>query len=325
MEKIIKWGIIGAGRIARKFASDLMQVPNCELTAVSSTSLTRAQEFIGEFNAKHAFGSYEELFSVDIDVVYVATPHTFHKEHTLLCIKNNVGVLCEKPFAMDLEEVQLMIEAAKAQNIFLMEAMWTRFLPSTLKTLELLNQNKIGKIKCIHADFGFKANYDEVGRAFNPSLGGGALLDIGIYPAFLSLLLLGYPSEILATATFAETGVDETTSFIYKYENEATAVLNCTFVANTNCDAVIYGELGDIVIHRRFHESKKVSLNLNSGEKEVFDFPRETFGYNFEILEANDCIRKNQIESSKWSLADSVSLIKLLDTTRLKANIQYLS
>jgi predicted dehydrogenase len=324
MSKTIKWGILGAGKIAAKFASDLNKTNGCELIAIASSSLERAQQFALIHNPKHAFGSYEELFSADLDVVYVATPHTFHKEHTLLCLKNRVGVLCEKPFAMDEAEVNEMISMAKTKNVFLMEAMWTRFLPSILKVQSWIEEGKIGKIKTIHADFGFKAVFDEKSRLFNPSLGGGAFLDIGIYPAFLSLFLLGYPSKIMAASIFAETGTDETTSFIYQYDNQTTAVLNCSVAAHTDCEARIYGDIGSIRIHGRFHEAKLLTLyTLEGVEVETLEFPRDTVGYNYEIEEVNQCLRNNLIESPNWSLADSNRLIHLLDKTREIAKIVY--
>lgn len=324
MTKTIKWGILGAGKIAAKFASDLNKTDGIEIVAVASTSLGRAQQFALDHQVQYAFGSYEDLFSVDLDVVYVATPHTYHKEHTLLCLNKGVGVLCEKPFAMDETEVEEMVAVARKNGIFLMEAMWTRFLPSTLKVLAWIADGKIGKLKTIHADFGFKAAFNEKSRLFNPNLGGGAFLDIGIYPAFLSLLLLGYPSKIYAASIFAETGTDETTSFIYQYDNQCTAVLNCTVVAHTDCEARIYGEYGSIRMHGRFHEAKNLTLyTLDGVEVETLEFPRETFGYNYEIEEVNDCLRKGLLESPSWSLAHSNMLIHLLDKTREVAKIVY--
>jgi predicted dehydrogenase len=323
MEKIIKWGILGAGRIAAKFATDLNQTPNCQLVGVASTSLQRAENFAENFDVLHAFGAYEDLFTLQLDAVYIATPHTHHKTHTLLCLENGVGVLCEKPFAMHEGEVHEMIEKAREKHVFLMEAMWTRFLPTTLKAMELIEHGAIGEIRTLQADFGFLAKFDKEGRAFNPKLGGGAFLDIGIYPAFLSLLLLGFPSHIKASSVFASTGVDLTTSFIYQYDNRCIASLNCTFGAETNCDAIIYGDRGKIIIERRFHEATKIVLVLNDNSKEEFRFERNTFGYNYEIEEVNDCLRKNKLESDRMPLSLSLKLIHLLDKTREAANIVY--
>jgi predicted dehydrogenase len=309
----IRWGIIGAGAIAAKFASDLKTVPNCKIVAISSTSQERANEFASTWEIEKAYGSYESMFETQLDVVYVASRHPFHKEHTLLCLKNNVAILCEKPFGMNAVEVEEMLVEAKAKNIFLMEALWSCFHPSLIKAKELLDEGKIGRAITFQADFGFKGVYDTSNRLYDPEKGGGALLDIGIYPAFFSYAFFGYPSKIQASSIFAPTGTDETTSFIFKYENNLTSVLNCTFASNTNCEAIIYGELGKITIHSRFHEAMKVSLTLNEGETETFDFTRETLGYDYEITHVNDCVRNSITESAIMSHANSRDLIKLLD------------
>lgn len=322
--KKIKWGIMGIGRIAEKFAHDLKTVENAELFAVASTSIGRAQEFALKHNARFAFGSYTELVQIsDLDVVYIATPHPLHAVCTNLCLEHKIAVLCEKPFAMNEGEVNQMLDLAKKQKTFLMEAMWTRFLPTTLKTIELIEQGAIGAIKTLHADFGFKAAFEPEKRLYNKQLGGGALLDIGIYPAFLSLLLLGYPTAIQALSVFAATGVDETTSFILSYENQATAVLNCTITTNTNCMAIIYGTKGRIEIGSRFHESEKVTLFVENEPPVDFEYPRSTFGYDFEAREVNECLINGQLESKQMSHSMSRKLIHLLDKIREKAGIMY--
>lgn len=320
---VIKWGIIGIGNIAEKFTQDLETLTGCELYAVASTNLERAQAFALKHNADFAFGSYEEIFDApDLDVVYVATPHVTHAYCTNLCLENKVAVLCEKPFAMNEVEVKSMINAAKKNDTFLMEAMWTRFLPTTLKTLELVESGVIGEIKTIHADFGFKADFLPERRLFNPKLGGGALLDIGIYPAYISLLLLGYPSDIEALSIFGTTGVDETTSFLLRYDQNATAVLNSTISAATNTEAWIYGTKGKIQIHTRFHEGKKVTLFEDNQPPVDYEFDRQTRGYDFEIKEVNRCLKEGLKESSLMPHSMSLKLIHLLDKIRDKAGIK---
>jgi predicted dehydrogenase len=323
MENKVRWGILGAGKIAEKFASDLSKTSNSELVAVASTSLERAKSFAARHNGKHAFGNYQDMFSVKLDVVYIATLHPQHAENSILCLNNNVGVLCEKPFAMEEKDVLEVIALAEQKKLFLMEALWTRFMPTTIKALELVNSGVIGKIITLHADFGFSGEYNPENRLYNLSIGGGALLDIGIYPAFLSLLLFGYPSKILAESIFAPTGTDQTTSFIYKYNNDVTSVLNCTFASTTNCEAIIYGEKGKITIHSRFHEATQISLQLNDQIAETFNYPRDTFGYNYEIDEVNACILADKTESEVLPLDFSKKLIRLLDKTREAAGIIY--
>ena len=324
MSKTIHWGIIGIGRIAEKFATDLATVENAKLTAVASSSIERAEAFKTKFNADYAFDSYEAIFEApELDAIYIATPHTLHHYCATLCLKNKKAVLCEKPFAMNEEEVKEMISLAKENDTFLMEALWTRFLPSTKKVLEIIQSGAVGEIKHLQADFGFIPPFLPQRRVLNPAFGGGAFLDIGIYPAFLSLLILGYPSQILSFSTSGPTGVDETTSFIYKYDDSATANLSCTFGANTNTEAFIFGTKGKIHIARKFHESKEIHLVPDEGEAQTFQFPRETFGYDYEIREVNDCLIQGRKQSELWSLKDSQRLIHLLDTTRKKAGIVY--
>lgn len=324
MKKNIKWGIIGIGKIAEKFATDLATVANAELYAVASTSLERAKDFAARYNAPYFYDSYESIFQTpDLDVIYIATPHTSHAENTILCLKNKMPVLCEKPFAMNLKQVQKMVESAHENDVFLMEAMWTRFTPAINKTLDLIAEGRIGKIKTIQADFGFVAPQLPEKRLFNLNLGGGALLDIGIYPAYLSLLLLGYPSHIQAISNFGNTGIDETTSFILGYKNNATAILSCTLNARTRTEALIYGENGYIHIEGRFIDARKITLYETDRKPVIFRFPRKTIGYNFEIEEVNRCLREGKNESDKMPLSMSVKLISLLDEIRQKAGIIY--
>ncbi len=323
MQKTINWGIIGCGKIAAKFAEDLATLPDAKLVAVASTSEQRAQSFASKHHAQFAFDAYEKLFSLAaLDAVYIATPHTAHMACTLLALDHKVAVLCEKPFGMDKNQVLSMVEKARNHKLFLMEALWTRFLPSTLKALALVNAGAIGQIKTIHADFGFKAAFEPEKRLYNKALGGGALLDIGIYPAFMSLLFLGFPSKIQAVKTSSSTDVDETTSFVYQYHNDATAVLNCTIAADTPTEAVIYGTEGYIKIPRFYH-AKSLELYQNNMEVQYFDFNRATWGYNYEISEVNQCIRDGMTESKLWSLEHSLQLISLLDQTREAAEINY--
>ncbi len=324
MPETIKWGIIGIGRIAEKFATDLATVENAELLAVASNSAERASEFASRYKVPHAFGTYEELFTVEnLDVIYIATPHTEHARCAKICLENKIAVLCEKPFAMNEKEVKEMIAVANENDTFLMEALWTRFMPATLKVLELIQSGAIGKVKMLQADFGFIPPFLPERRVLNRQYGGGAFLDIGIYPAFLSLLILGYPSTILATSVNGPTGVDETTSFIYRYDDEALANLSCTFGASTRTEAFIYGDLGYIHMKGRFLDTREIELVLYDGSSQLFSFERETLGYDYEIREVNECLRAGKKESDLWPLSQSLKLIHLLDKTREKAGISY--
>lgn len=322
--RTIKWGIMGLGRIAHKFAIDLPFVEDAELVAVASRSIDKARGFADKFKVPHAFGSYEELVNFpDLDVVYIATPHSEHARCSILCLTHGVGVLCEKPFAMNAQEVSDMIVQARKSDCFLMEAMWSRFMPGIMKAKELVDSGAIGDVRIIQADFGFPAVFDPSHRVFKRSLGGGALLDIGIYPAFLSLLILGYPDKILASSSFGSTEVDESTSILYQYEQSAQAVLHCTFLANTRTEAFIYGTRGHIHIKGRFHETKEIVWVREDGSSTHFPFDRETIGYNFEVEEVVRCLQAGKKESDLWSLDNSSQLIRLLDETRRAAGIHY--
>ncbi|MEZ4901073.1 MAG: Gfo/Idh/MocA family oxidoreductase [Spirosomataceae bacterium] len=321
---MIRWGIIGPGRIAHKFAQDLRQIAGAKLMAVASRDLERAQAFAQEYGATYAYGGYEEITTCpELDAVYIASPHIGHAEHTLLCLHAGIAVLCEKPFAMNLTEVSEMIQVAQEKQIFLMEALWTRFLPTTLKALDLIQSGSIGKVLGVKADFGFKAPYDVNRRTFNKDLGGGALLDIGIYPLFLSYLILGSPSKITAQAIFGQTNVDESIGMTLTYANDTFAFLDATFMTKTRCEAFIYGEKGTIIIHPRWHESKSLTVEYLDETTETFTFDRPTWGYQYEIEEVNACLKAGKLQSEHWSLTDSIHLISLLDAVRAEIGLKY--
>ena len=224
MDKI-RWGIIGPGKIAHKMAQDLLTLDDAELVAVGSRSLDRAKSFAAQYSIPYAFGEYADIARFDgIDVVYIATPHHGHAQHTTMCLRQGKGVLCEKPLAINSKQVDMMLREAQANQVFLMEAIWTRFLPQTAYILEQIANNRIGEVHSIKADFGFSANYDPTGRLFNPHMGGGALLDIGIYPVFLTLLLFGKPDHILANAILGATGVDEEDGILLRFATDVSGV-----------------------------------------------------------------------------------------------------
>ncbi len=318
------WGIIGLGKIAHKFASDLKQIPNARLHAVASQSLSRAQAFAEEYQVPHAFGSYDDIVHCpDLHVVYIATPHVQHCANTLLCLQHGIPVLCEKPFAMNAQEAQQMIMTARAQGTFLMEALWTRFLPTIEKTLQIIDAGTIGSVLSIKADFGFKAPFDPQSRIFNRALGGGALLDIGIYPAFLALLLLGQPQQIKALAQFGSTGVDEDLGAILQYSDGRLAHLHATLLARTKTEAFIYGEKGLIHLHTRWHEPTSISLLLPNERPQLFQFDFKGYGYAHEAMHVMQCLQEGKTESSLLPMDFSLELMTLLDAIRQEAGIRY--
>ena len=320
-----RWGILGPGKIAHKMARDLVDIPTAEVYAVGSRSLDRARSFADTYRIPNAFGSYQELAScAELDVVYIATPHDGHYENTLMCLGNKKAVLCEKPLAINGRQVIQMIEESQRQQVFLMEAIWTRFLPQTHYVLELIRQGTIGHVHSVKADFGFPAPYDPEGRLFNPGLGGGALLDIGIYPLFLSLLILGKPTDIKASAVMAPTGVDIEHGILLTYETDHCAHLHATLRNQTRSEAFIYGTQGYIQIHTRWHEPPGTVTLVRREERPVVkDFPDSSNGYRHEALEVMACLEQGKIESDQLPHQFSRDLMELLDAVRVRMGLVY--
>jgi predicted dehydrogenase len=324
MQKI-RWGILGCGKIARKFASDLKLVNDASLVAVASTDDRRANEFAKTFNAEIAFNSYDALVTSDkVDVIYIATPHGFHHEHALLCLSNKKAVLCEKALALNSMQVKEMIEVSRANKVFLMEAFWTKFLPQYQKVSELINAGDIGKLKLIQADFGFRAEQPTPQRLYDPKLGGGALLDIGIYPVFLAISLLGRPDDVEAVMSPYPSGVDEQISAVLKFNNGALAITSASFAAHTPVEATIVGTEGYIRMTNRFHNPVgNVEVVDSKGVRQVPVYKEEGFGYQFEARHVGECLRKNLIESPVMSHSDSLLLMETMDRIRAKCGIRY--
>ncbi|MBR9854002.1 MAG: Gfo/Idh/MocA family oxidoreductase [Algicola sp.] len=323
MEDKIRWGILGPGKIAKKFVSDLLLVDDAKVSAVASRSLERAEDFAKEYNVEHAFGSYEELIgSGTVDVVYVATPHNYHKDLSLLALTSGVGVLCEKPLGVNRKQVEEMVDASKKNNAFLMEALWSRFNPAIQRVKQLVDEGEIGDLKFINADFAFYAlDRDKDSRLLNPSLASGTLLDIGIYPIFLSYLLLGMPNEIMAISKFHENGTELQTSIIFDYPN-AQAMLYSGFTSRSRLEAEISGTTGQFLLKSRWHEADGYSL-IRENDVEEISMPLTGIGYYHEILEVHKCLKSNKVESDVWSHQNSLDLSELMDKVRKKSGITF--
>lgn len=325
MPRTIRWGILGCGKIARKFASDLRLVGDAELTAVASRSGNKLSDFAAEFSPAFSFNSYEELVACkDVDVIYVATPHGFHYEHVMLCLSAGKAVLCEKAFALNLAQAREMIEFARQEKVFVMEAFWTKFLPQYQEVMRILESGTIGDVKMIQADFGFRASDTPAQRLYDPLLGGGSLLDIGIYPVFMAQSILGKPTQVHAFITPYDSGVDEQCVITMKFPGGALAVLSSTFAADTPVEAMIAGRDGRIVMRNRFHNATS-AVELISGDKiQVVDVPREEgYGYQFEARHVNECLRKGLTESPVMTHADTLMLMETLDRIRKSCNLRY--
>jgi predicted dehydrogenase len=326
MNQKIRWGILGCGKIASKFAADLKYVADAELLAVASRDQANARDFQQQHHAQKFYTSYEELASSpDVDVIYIATPHGFHHEHVMLCLKHKKAALCEKAFGLNTAQVTAMIREARKQKVFLMEAFWTKFLPQYQKVMEIISSGEIGDVKMIQADFGFRAPEPPAQRLFDPALGGGALLDIGLYPVFLAQSILGKPVDIKASISAYPTQVDEQCAMILKFENNALAVLSSTFAADTPVEAMIAGTKGQIRMKNRFHNSiATIEIAFGKDEPKTVEVHREEgYGYQFEARHVGDCLRKGLTESPVMSHQDSLDLMETLDRIRKAAGIRY--
>ncbi|UOG76441.1 Gfo/Idh/MocA family oxidoreductase [Hymenobacter tibetensis] len=322
--RTFNWAILGLGNIAHKFAESLTLLPNARLHAVASRSVAKAEEFAAKFGAPHAVGSYEELLAVpNLDVVYIATPHSEHHAHTLLCLRGGLPVLCEKAFALNAAQVHEMRSVAQTEGVFLMEAFWTRFFPAINKALELVAAGTIGEVKHLTADFGFVATYQPEARLFNPALAGGSLLDIGVYPLFISKLFLGEPQEIRAVATLAGTGVDKNCAMVLAYDSGATASLFSTLAAQTNNQCVLYGTKGQLHLTGRFHAANGITLHLTGQEPQAIPCEKQGYGYQYEAEHVQQCLEQGLTESPLLPLQFSEELMKQLDTIRQQIGLRY--
>lgn len=323
MKSKIKWGIVGPGNIARKFAADLLRVKDAEISAVASRTVANAQKFALEYNIPNVFGSYEELFASEtVDIVYIATPHNFHKNLTIEAMESRIHVLCEKPLGIHRNEVLEMVASAKKNEVFLMEGLWSRFNPSVQKVKKIAEEGTIGDITYLHADFAFYGlNRGLDSRLLNPNLASGSVLDIGIYPIFLSYVLLGKPKAISAASNFHPNGTELQTSMIFEYEN-AQAVLYSGLTSNSKMEAEISGNKGSLFIHPRWHEANGCSL-VKNGKTQTFDLPILGNGFVYEIEEVHSCLRTKSLQSQLWSHQNSLDLSELLDRVRQKAGIKF--
>lgn len=323
MSNKIKWGIIGCGKIAHQFAQGLKVLPDAELHAVASKTLGKAEEFAKAYDVKKAYNSYEDLVNdTNVDVVYIATTNNFHYDNTMLCLNHSKHVLCEKPFSINATQAKRLVETAREKKLFLMEAMWTRFFPCILELNKLLKEKHIGDIKMLRADFGISRELDPEDRKINPDLGGGALLDLGIYPiSFATMIFKRQPSRIISSACLGQTGVDEQSSYIFEYESGEMALMYSSFISDTPHEALISGDKGYIRIPDFFHPSD-MTISLN-GEQRVIERKYESTGYNYEAQEVMNCILSGKLESEIMPLDETVRIIELMDELRLQWGVRY--
>lgn len=323
--KEIKWGIIGTGTIASTFATALNSMEDTRLVGVSSRNINRAKEFAKKFQIEKAYGSYEELVKdEEIDVIYIATPHSEHKENAELCIKNGKAVLCEKPFTINVPDSEYLIFLAKEHKVFIMEAMWTKFLPTTIKVKQWIKEGRIGKVRHFRASFGYRSPFDPNHRLYNPDLAGGALLDVGIYPiTYVVHMMDRLPDEIISSAQLGETNIDEQNVIIMKYNDGVIADLSSSVAVETGYDAMIFGENGWIVIPKFWSAEKAHLYNSKNELVELFNNPHHENGYEYEAYEVNKCLREGKLESDKLPHKDTLDVMRIMDDIRAEWELIY--
>lgn len=318
------WGIIGPGKIANKFAIALGMVEGARLGAIASRDAARGRDFASKHGVATVYDDYTSLAADPaIDAIYVATPHGFHAEHSILCLRHGKAVLCEKPLALNAVQAAQMIAAAHGNRAFLMEAMWTRFVPLMHSVMELVNSGQIGVVKYIRADFGFFGSFDPHGRLFDLRLGGGSLLDIGIYPLFLALQLLGKPAAITAFGRLSPTGSDETCHAILGYSDGATAVVSSTLACQTSLSAEIAGTEGMIRISSSWYKSDHYEWNRTGETPRVVQLEPMVNGFEYQIREVMECLNKGLIESPSLSHSFSLMMAQTMDEIRQQIGVRY--
>ncbi len=324
MSDKIRWGLIGLGWIARKFAKGLAFVPDAEIYAVASRSQERADAFGAEFGATKRYGSYEALAEdADVDVVYIGTPHNYHLSHTLMNLDAGKHVLCEKPFAVNAGEAKIMIERAREKNLFLMDAFWTRYFPAMYKLRELLAEEVIGDVMLVTADFGGRGPVAPEKRHFNPDLAGGALLDVGSYCVqFASMVYGKQPSDIVSQYTIGSTGVDELSVALFKYSDYEMATMTSAIRLGTPHEARVMGSDGYIAMPDFWHPSE-LTLVRPGQERETWRFPYEGEGFQFEAIEVGKCIRAGLTESAIYTLDETLAIMETLDRIRASWGLRY--
>ena len=322
-QESINWGILAPGKIAKKFATALAGVSDAHLYSVASRSPERAEAFAKEFGFETFAQDYEALINdPKVDVIYIASPHTFHVEQSIACLKAGKAVLCEKPMSINARDAQRVFDVAAANNTFYMEAVWSRFMPSLDKVRELINDGAIGEVQTAQASFGIDVPFDETHRLYDKSLAGGALLDVGIYTVtFAQWLMQTMPEKIVANAVIGNTGVDQRTSMSLRYPKGQLITLNSAIDSLSNHEAWIFGSKGRIRM-ASFWQCQEIMLETEQGQT-LIPMPHRINGYEGEIEETNRCLREGKIESERLTWAESLSVMQIMDEARQQIGLRY--
>ncbi len=318
-----RWGILGTGGIASTFATDLRLVDGAEPAAVGSRTLPAATAFAERHGFARAHGSWDELAAdPEVDVVYVATPHAYHQAAAMTCLAAGKAVLCEKPMTLDLTTSALLVQESRAHGVFLMEAMWMRCNPAVRRIADLVRDGAIGRVTAVHADFGLQGPFEATHRLRDPRMGGGALLDLGVYPINLAHLILGAPATVRSWAHLTPEGVDETTGLLFGYETGAVAALTCSINGASRNAASITGTEGRIDLPPGFFMPQTFTVTRGSSV-EVVDVSFEGLGYRFEAEEVQRCLAEGLLESPLMPQGTTLEIMSLLDTIREEIGVVY--
>lgn len=320
----IRWGILGPGRIAHSFAEAMKHVPGGSIHAVAGRNLQKTKSFAEQYDIAKTFPSFQELLSdPDIDIIYISTPHNMHYEHIKLCLMAGKAVLCEKPLTINSRQSRELFDLAQEKKLFLMEAMWTRFLPVYEEVRAWLDKDIIGDIKLMTSTFGFKASFDPQDRLFNPDLAGGALLDIGIYNLSVAQWVKRKnPFSFHVDVQMSSTGIDAMTSITLKYADQSISQMTASIIVDTSNEFMIYGDKGNICINSPFWQATRATLNCDN-KKETVEQPFISSGFEYEIIEAQDCFSKGLLQSPNISWSDTQSTIEIMDNVRSEIGLKY--
>lgn len=317
----MKLAILGAGNIARKMALTVSQMDDVELYAIGARELDRAKTLAEEFDAKKAYGSYEELVADDnIDLIYVATLNYKHHEHVMLCLENNKNVICEKPFMMNAKEARIALDFARTKNLFITEAIWTRYLPMRNTINEVIASGIIGEISTVTANLGYTRHYST--RLQAPEIGGGALLDLGVYVINFASMILGTKiKNIMSTAWLTEKGVDSRNAIVLTYEDGKMATLCTTFLATTDRTGVIHGSKGYIKLQNINNYEKLEVFNENYELIKTIDPPKQITGFEYQILASKKAIEQGRIECEEMPHNEIIRIMEVMDEIRKNCGI----
>jgi predicted dehydrogenase len=324
MKEVIRWGILGTGNIATSFATSVATMPDARLVAVGSRSMSTADAYGEQFGITRRYASYEELANdPEVDVVYIATPHSLHLENMLLCFEAGKPVLCEKPFTINAAQARQAVSEARRRNLFVMEATWMRFVPLMVELRKQLAVGIIGELRMVTADFGIRVDFDPNFRLFNPNLGGGGMLDVGIYPLSLAQMLLGTPTQVVGLAELGETGVDEQSAAVLSYAGGQLAVLHNAIRTETPQEATIIGTEGWIRIHSPWWMPEEMTIYRAGEEPQPCEIPFAANGYTYEAAEVHRCLRAGELESPMMPLDETIAIQETMDKLRAHWGLRY--